>query len=64
MATLIKGVDLAGADGVVHALGGGMPIQLNRMQALGARVSLPVDQDGMGQLGADLDGARRSNRSY
>jgi hypothetical protein len=51
-------------DGAVKALSGGMPMQLNRMQALGARVSLPVDQDGMGQHGADLDGARRSNRSY
>ena len=66
MATLTKGVDFASnrADGVAHALSDGMPIQLNRMRALGARGSLHADQDGMGQYGAYLDGARRSNRSY
>jgi len=52
------------ADGVVYALSDGMPIQLKRMRTLGARGSLRADQDGMGQHGADLDGARRSNRSY
>jgi hypothetical protein len=63
MATLIKEVDLASnrVDGMVHALSDGMPIQLKRMRAEGARGSLLADEEGMDQHGADLGSASRSN---
>jgi hypothetical protein len=63
---LNKPVDLASnrAEGVVHVLSYGMPVQLNRMQAHGARGSLRADQDGMDQHGAGLESASQSNGPY
>jgi hypothetical protein len=63
MATLTKGVDFASdrADGAVYALSDGMPIQLKRMCAPGARGPDRADYDGMDQHGADLDSVSRSN---
>ena len=51
-------------DGVAHVLSDGMPIQLKRMRAPGARGARPAGQDGIGQNGAGLDRASRSNGSY
>jgi hypothetical protein len=64
--TLYKtsGLGIRYANGVVYAFSEGMPIQLKRMRASGARGSLPADQDGMGQYGADLEIASQSNGSY
>ena len=67
MATLYKtnGLGIRYADGVIYAFSEGDPIQLKRMRSVWrARLYSPPIQDGMGQHGADLDGARRSNRPY
>jgi hypothetical protein len=60
-ATLYKrsGFGIRYANGVVYAFSEGMPIQLNRMRAHGARGSLHADQDGLGRHGADMGSARR-----
>ena len=49
---------------MAHALSDGMSSQLERMQADGARCGRPVDYDGMGRYGADLDTVGRPNGSY